>query len=63
MGTLAWKIWIILPLGEVPKDALAVASFVFFLKDVVDKVEELTKEVEQLGDIAGFRTHSTLLSS
>lgn len=38
-------------------DALAIASFVFLLKEVVDKVEELTKEVEQLGDIAGFHAH------
>ncbi|RDX57615.1 Aluminum-activated malate transporter 12 [Mucuna pruriens] len=44
-------------------DALAVASFVFLLKKVVDKVEELTKEVEQVGDIAGFRAHSTIVSS
>lgn len=36
-------------------DALAIASFVFLLKEVVEKVEELTKELEQLGDIAGFR--------
>ena len=43
-------------------DALAVASFMFLLKEVVDKVEELTKEVEQVGDIAGFRTHLTLVS-
>ena len=41
-------------------DALAVASFMFLLKEVLDKVEELIKEVEQLGDIAGFRTHSIL---
>ncbi|XP_020228036.1 aluminum-activated malate transporter 14 [Cajanus cajan] len=41
-------------------DALALTSFVFLLKKVVDKVEELTKEVEQVGDIAGFRAHSTL---
>ncbi|KAJ1405148.1 Aluminum-activated malate transporter [Sesbania bispinosa] len=38
-------------------DALAVASFVFLLKEVVDKVEELTKVVEQLGEIACFRAH------
>jgi len=42
-------------------DALAVASFVFLLKKVVEKVEELTKEVEQLGDLAGFRAHSTVV--
>ncbi|ESW16619.1 hypothetical protein PHAVU_007G171200 [Phaseolus vulgaris] len=39
-------------------DALAVASFVFLLKKVVEKVEELTKEVEQLGDLAGFRAQT-----
>ncbi|KAK7270264.1 hypothetical protein RIF29_23279 [Crotalaria pallida] len=44
-------------------DALAVASFVFLLKEVVDKVEELSKEVEQVGNIAGFCTHSTPVSS
>ncbi|KAG4981872.1 hypothetical protein JHK87_026621 [Glycine soja] len=43
-------------------DALAVASFVFLLKKVLDKVEELAKEVEQVGDIAGFRAHSTIAS-
>ncbi|KAL5123723.1 Aluminum-activated malate transporter 12 [Glycine soja] len=42
-------------------DALAVASFVFLLKKVVDKVEELAKEVEQVGDIAGFRAHSSTI--
>lgn len=42
-------------------DALAVASFVFLLKKVVEKVEELTKEVEQLGDLAAFPAHSTLV--
>ena len=43
-------------------DVLAVVSFMFILKEVVDKVEELTKKVEQLGEIAGFRAHSTLVS-
>ncbi|QCD86881.1 Aluminum-activated malate transporter [Vigna unguiculata] len=42
-------------------DAVAVASFVFLLKKVVEKVEELTKEVEQLGDLAAFPAHSTLV--
>ncbi|MED6198282.1 hypothetical protein PIB30_064732 [Stylosanthes scabra] len=37
--------------------SLAISSFLFLLKEVVNKVEELTKEVEQLGDIAGFPTH------
>ncbi|MED6131716.1 hypothetical protein PIB30_012420 [Stylosanthes scabra] len=39
---------------------LAIASFLFLLKEVVNKVEELTKEVEQLGDIACFPTHIQL---
>lgn len=33
------------------------ASFVYLLMEVVDKVEELVKEVEELGHIAGFRTN------
>lgn len=44
-------------------DALAVASFVFLLKKVVDKVEDLIKEVEKVGDNAGFRAHPTTVSS
>lgn len=40
-------------------DALATVSFAFLLREVVDKVEELTKVVDELGDIAGFRAHST----
>ncbi|QHO25407.1 aluminum-activated malate transporter 14-like isoform X2 [Arachis hypogaea] len=40
--------------------SLATASFLFLLKEVVNKVEELTKVVEQLGDIAGFPTHIQL---
>lgn len=40
-------------------DALATVSFAFLLREVVDKVEELTKVVDELGDIAGFRVHST----
>ncbi|KAL2323559.1 hypothetical protein Fmac_027938 [Flemingia macrophylla] len=39
-------------------DALAVTSFVFLLNRVVDKVDQITKEVQQLGDIAGFRPPS-----
>ncbi|XP_057743925.1 aluminum-activated malate transporter 14-like [Arachis stenosperma] len=42
--------------------SLAIASFLFLLKEVVNKVEELTKVVEQLGDIAGFIAHSTLVT-
>ncbi|KAK7277648.1 hypothetical protein RJT34_22663 [Clitoria ternatea] len=44
-------------------EALAIASSVFFLMEVVDKVEELIKEVEQVEAIAGFRAHSTPPSS
>lgn len=40
-------------------DALATVSFAFLMREVVDKVEELTKVVDELGDIAGFRVHST----
>jgi len=35
---------------------LAIATFVFLLMELIGKVEELAKEVEELGDIAGFRT-------
>ncbi|KAK7336740.1 hypothetical protein VNO77_17286 [Canavalia gladiata] len=37
---------------------LAIASFVFLLVEVVGKVEELVKEVEELGDNVGLRTPS-----
>lgn len=37
-------------------DGLAVATFVFLLTEMVEKVEELAKEVEELGDLAGFNT-------
>ncbi|KAL5561659.1 hypothetical protein UlMin_031406 [Ulmus minor] len=36
-------------------DALAIASFVFLLMEMVDKVEDLAKEVEELGENAAFR--------
>ncbi|KAK7242983.1 hypothetical protein RIF29_37765 [Crotalaria pallida] len=43
---------------------LAIASLVFLLREVVEKVEDLLKEVEELEQIAGFRTNtSTPLSS
>ncbi|TKY62460.1 Aluminum-activated malate transporter 14 [Spatholobus suberectus] len=42
---------------------LTIASFVFLLMEVVGKVEELVKEVEELGDTAGFRTPTTPMSS
>ncbi|KAK9083960.1 hypothetical protein Scep_030431 [Stephania cephalantha] len=35
-------------------DGLAMASFVFSLMEILDKVEKLVKEVENLGDEAGF---------
>lgn len=42
-------------LGPLEKDEeLAVASFVFMLTEIVVKTEELTKVVEELGDLAGF---------
>lgn len=40
-------------------EVLAIASFVLLLTEVLEKVEDLVKEVEELGDIAGFLTHST----
>lgn len=44
-------------------EVLAIASFVFLLMGVVEKVQQLVKEVGELGDIAGFRTHVTPMSS
>ncbi|RZC80915.1 hypothetical protein C5167_043504 [Papaver somniferum] len=35
-------------------DGLAMATFVFLLMEMVDKIEVLAKEVEELGGIAGF---------
>ncbi|KAF8394434.1 hypothetical protein HHK36_020642 [Tetracentron sinense] len=35
-------------------EGLAIASCVFLLTEMVDKVEMLAKEVEELGDLAGF---------
>lgn len=35
-------------------DGIEIASFVFSLMEIVDKVEELAKEVEELGERAGF---------
>ncbi|XP_042989552.1 aluminum-activated malate transporter 12-like isoform X2 [Carya illinoinensis] len=40
---------------------LAMATFVFLLMEVVEKVEEVAKEVEQLGEIAHFRTQLALI--
>ncbi|KAF9619877.1 hypothetical protein IFM89_009659 [Coptis chinensis] len=45
-------------LGSLGKDdGIAVASFVFLLMEMVDKVEVLAKKVEQLGDLANFTCH------
>ncbi|KAF5207724.1 Aluminum-activated malate transporter, partial [Thalictrum thalictroides] len=45
-------------LGELSNDeGIAVASSVFLLMEMVDKVEVLAKYVEQLGDLAGFPSH------
>ena len=35
-------------------EALAVASFVFSLMEMIEKVEELAKAVEELGQLASF---------
>ncbi|XP_057473816.1 aluminum-activated malate transporter 13-like [Actinidia eriantha] len=35
-------------------EGLAMASFVFLLMEIVEKVEVLAKEVEELGEVAGF---------
>ncbi|XP_041016950.1 aluminum-activated malate transporter 13-like [Juglans microcarpa x Juglans regia] len=40
---------------------LAMATLVFLLMEVVEKVEKVAKEVEQLGEIAHFRTQLTLI--
>ncbi|KAJ4727494.1 putative Aluminum activated malate transporter family protein [Melia azedarach] len=45
-------------LGELENsDGIEIASFVFSLMEIVDKVEELTKEVEELGERAGFHAN------
>ncbi|XP_058076966.1 aluminum-activated malate transporter 12-like [Magnolia sinica] len=36
------------------RDELSMASFVFMLMEMVDKVEMLAKEVQELGELAGF---------
>ncbi|XP_061341351.1 aluminum-activated malate transporter 8-like [Gastrolobium bilobum] len=38
-------------------EVLAIANLVSLLLEVVEKVEELVKEVDELGDLAGFSTH------
>ncbi|XP_009356764.2 aluminum-activated malate transporter 13 [Pyrus x bretschneideri] len=35
-------------------DGLAIASFVFLLTEMIEKLEELAKEIEELGELAGF---------
>ncbi|BFG43180.1 hypothetical protein CerSpe_294540 [Prunus speciosa] len=37
-------------------EGLAIASFVFLLIEMLEKVEELAKEVEELGELAGFHS-------
>lgn len=37
-------------------EVLAISSFVFLLMEMVEKVEELAKVLEELGELAGFRT-------
>lgn len=38
-------------------DGLAIAGLVLLLNEVVEKVDELAKEVEELGEVAAFHTH------
>ncbi|KAL6271652.1 hypothetical protein ACE6H2_028563 [Prunus campanulata] len=42
------------PLEDI--EGLAIASFVFLLTEMLEKVEELAKEVEELGELAGFHS-------
>ncbi|KAK1426697.1 hypothetical protein QVD17_15376 [Tagetes erecta] len=37
-------------------ESLAIANFLFLLAEIVDKVEVLAKEVEALGEVAGFQS-------
>lgn len=37
-------------------ESLAIANFLFLLVEIVDKVEVLAKEVEALGEVAGFQS-------
>lgn len=37
-------------------ESLAIANFLFLLTEIVDKVEFLAKEVEALGEVAGFQS-------
>lgn len=38
-------------------EGYTIAAFMFLLMEMVEKVEELAKEVEELGEPAGFSTH------
>lgn len=38
-------------------DGPKIASFVFILIELIDKVEELAKEVEELGELASFHAN------
>lgn len=44
-------------------ERLAIASVVFLLMEVVEKVGELVLEVGELQDVAGFRTRVTPVST
>ncbi|XP_035548663.1 aluminum-activated malate transporter 2-like [Juglans regia] len=48
---------------EYQDSGLAMATFVFILMEIVEKVEELAKEVDELGKLAGFRTHHEMANS
>lgn len=37
-------------------ESLAIANFLFLLIKIVDKVKVLAKEVEELGEVAGFQS-------
>ncbi|ONH93612.1 hypothetical protein PRUPE_8G242400 [Prunus persica] len=37
-------------------EGLAIATFVFLLTEMLEKVEELAKEVEEIGELAGFHS-------
>jgi hypothetical protein len=48
-------------LGPIENGGLAVATFVFILMEMVEKVEGLAKEVEELGELADFCTQLALV--
>lgn len=41
-------------------DGLAIATSVFMLMEMVEKVKRLAKEVEELGELAGFKIQEAL---